>query len=164
MNSDNFYLFWLQKSGLPPPPPPLAPVFKHESLKTTLCQLSKPQQVVRSMNETIQQADYLLQWVHLKEQLSYTCFSPTIRKIPLIMEYLRELLELFHLWKSRGGSHPSFTMTSTLFTVVQGSLTETSSPPGTEVEQGIKYSNKSQRKIEHELKETKIPSPPSMTI
>lgn len=35
-------------------------VFKHESLKTALCQLSKPQQVVRSMNGIIQQADYLL--------------------------------------------------------------------------------------------------------
>jgi len=90
----------------------------------------------------------------LEKQLSYTYFSPTIWKIPLIMEYLRELLELFHLWESRGGSHPSFTMASTLFTVVQGSLKETSSPAGTEVEQDIKYSNKSQRKIEHELKTT----------
>lgn len=116
------------------------------------------------MNETIQQADYLLQWVHLKKQLSYTYFSPTVCKIPLTMEYLRELPELFHLWESRGGSHLSFAMAS-LFTVIQGSLKETLSPAGTEIEKDIKYSNKSQRKIEHELKKTqKYAPPPNITI
>lgn len=54
------------------------------------------------------------------------------------MGYLRKLLELFHLWESMSCSHPSFTMASTLFTVVQGSLTETLSPAGTEIEQNIK--------------------------
>lgn len=86
----------------------MAPVFKHGSLKTTLCQLSKPQQVVQPMNETIQQADYMLQWIHLKKQLSYTYFSSTVWKISLIMGYQRKLHELFHLWESRSGSHSFF--------------------------------------------------------
>lgn len=90
------------------------------------------------MNETIQQADYMLQWVHLKKQLSYTYFSSTIWKIPLIMGYQRKLHELFHLGKVEVVPTLFFSMVSTLFTVVQGSLTETLSPAGTEAEKDIK--------------------------
>lgn len=60
------------------------------------------------MNETIQQADYMFQWVHLKKQLSYTYFWPTIWQIPLITGYQMKLHELFHLWESRSGSHSFF--------------------------------------------------------
>lgn len=51
---------------------------------------------------------------------------------------MKQLLELFHLWEIRSGSHPSFTRVSTLFAAVQGSLRETLSLPGKEVEQNIK--------------------------